>query len=577
MGTLGSGGFGKVYEIRKADDTGEYHAALKVISIPATPDEYQYYKDDGYDDKNITAIFKSQMESVASEFALMAKFKGVSNIVSYEDHMVIPHHDQIGWDILIRMELLTPLTKYCNGRSLGLDEVTKLARDICRALELCEKKHIIHRDIKPQNIFVNEFGDFKLGDFGIANTMDHTTRATKIGTYNYIAPEVYMGKPYGKTVDLYSLGLVLFWLLNERRLPFQPLPPAVPAASQNEEAQARRLSGEAIPMPRNGDDRLHAVIRRACAFRAEDRFQSAREMHIALDVVPSGTDAPPPPSPDRACPWCKGEKWENLLDADLITYRRVPCKACGGNGTVSVESDIDQELVALRRTPQYQEADKSCLVCRGFGWLHFESGQLFPCPFCQNEITASPKPPERPQNPHNPKDDRTRGIFDDPTDVQKPGPRPKVFHCPDCGAEVSAENTLCEACKRKHTPPPPPTIVCPQCQGQGTLTFVARRCTKKFMTTHIEEWYYEEYCTLCHGGRRLFSTGAEIQVEQLQEQRRTAALAGIASPDCPVCRGLGKAPFLEFYAANEKPPVRGSIICPRCSGRNLPQGKRPIV
>lgn len=584
---LGSGGFGKVYEICKADDTGGYHSALKVISIPASPDEYQYYKDDGYDNESITSIFKSQMEDVVSEFALMSKFKGVSNIVSYEDHMVVPHQNGIGWDILIRMELLMPLTQYCSQRLPGVDEVTKLACDICRALELCERRHIVHRDIKPQNIFVNEFGDFKLGDFGIANTMDHTTRATKIGTYNYMAPEVYMGKPYGKTVDLYSLGLVLFWLLNERRLPFVPVSSSGPTPSQNNDAQVRRFGGEPIPAPRHGNDRLNSVIQKACAFCGEDRFQSAREMRMALsDAAEAIIDIDPQPPNGRTCPWCKGEKWESLLSADLITYHRAPCKICGGNGMVSSGSDVEKKLDALRQTPQYQEAGRSCPVCRGLGWLHIESGQLFPCPFClgkpatPSERPSDGSPPERPKINDG---GTTKDPFDDPTGIhKKPGPKssPKNFRCISCGASVSKANTRCEVCEKKHAFPPrpkPQMFVCPHCQGDGVQTFVAQRHIKKrFGIATTEKWFFDDTCSLCGGkGKVPDSIDAQIIKERYRELRRKAAIEGIALPQCPVCRGLGEVVSIEYFETEGKAPLRKAMDCPKCFGEKIGRGKKP--
>ena len=284
---MGRGSFGKVYEIRKTDNAGVFSSALKVITIPQSSADYNAYVDDGYDEKSITAIFQSQVDDIVSEFKMMAQFKGTSNIVSYEDHMIVPHEDGPGWDILIRMELLTALPNYYVSQGMNENDVIKLGIDICQALELCGKKQIIHRDIKPQNIFVNEFGDFKLGDFGIARSMDHMTKATKTGTPNYIAPEVNKGEPYDARADIYSLGLVMYWLLNERRLPFQPLPPVTSTAEQNKDALDRRLSGELLPRTKNGDNQLFEIIIKACAWKPEDRYRTPGELHSALSNLRS--------------------------------------------------------------------------------------------------------------------------------------------------------------------------------------------------------------------------------------------------------------------------------------------------
>ena len=120
----------------------------------------------------------------------------------------------IGWDILIQMELLTPLNQYIRDHVVTRQDVIRLGIDLCKALELCQKYNIIHRDVKPENIFISETGDFKLGDFGIARTVEKTTSGlSKKGTYTYMAPEVYKGEAYGTTVDIYSLGIVLYRLL----------------------------------------------------------------------------------------------------------------------------------------------------------------------------------------------------------------------------------------------------------------------------------------------------------------------------------------------------------------------------
>lgn len=332
---VGKGGFGKVYEVRKIDENaaGDYRSALKVISIPPSEDDYLSYKDDGYDEESITSIFRNQMSDIEKEFALMAQFKGTSHIVSYEEHRIVPNERTHGWDILIRMELLTSLPNYYNQKN-GLEEaeVIKLGIDICKALELCGRKGIVHRDIKPQNIFVNEFGDFKLGDFGIARSMEHTTGATKTGTYAYMAPEIYQGRPYNASVDMYSLGLVLYWLLNERRLPFMPLPPAVPSNSQNDEAQRRRLSGETIPVPKYGSRDLHAVILQACACDPKKRFRNVKDMERALEGIFADLDE------EEASFWEEDEPEGGVLISG-------PSEGAAGEAAAGADGGADQRTV----------------------------------------------------------------------------------------------------------------------------------------------------------------------------------------------------------------------------------------
>ncbi len=285
--TIGQGGFGKVYEVEKDDEFGGVaHSALKVISIPESADALEQYREDGYDDAALTKLLRDRVEGLTAEFRLMSRLKGCSNIVSYEDHTVVRHRDDPGYDVLIRMELLTPLPKYLErheGLKCSEATVKKLGLDMCGALERCARHSIIHRDIKPQNIFINEDGDFKLGDFGIAKTSEHLMRATKTGTYNYMAPEVYLGKPYHAQVDIYSLGMVLYWMLNERRGPFIPLPPAVPGAADFEDALSRRMNGEMLPPPKNGSAELIRIVRKACAFAPERRYKDATALKQDLE------------------------------------------------------------------------------------------------------------------------------------------------------------------------------------------------------------------------------------------------------------------------------------------------------
>jgi len=286
---IGRGSFGAVYEIQRRIFDDVEKAALKVITIPQNASDLDEMYSDGYDAESITATFQAHLKSIVSEYSLMRKMNGSANIVNCDDVRYVQHDDGIGWDIYIKMELLTPLTKALTNE-VPEETVIRIAKDLCSALVLCNKHEIIHRDIKPQNIFVSPNGDYKLGDFGIAKTVEKTMGGTKIGTYKYMAPEVYNNQPYGSSADLYSLGLVLYWLLNEHRMPFLPLPPAKLMAGMDEDARQRRLSGEKIPAPAHGSDKLKAIVLKACAYAPSERYSSAMAMLDDLCNLSGGSE-----------------------------------------------------------------------------------------------------------------------------------------------------------------------------------------------------------------------------------------------------------------------------------------------
>ena len=217
----------------------------------------------------------------------MKELQGQSNIVSCDDFALEKNPNGIGGKIYIRMELLTPLQKVTKERLLSEKEVIKLGKDICKALILCESRNIIHRDIKPDNIMISKFGDYKLGDFGVSKVMSHTTGATMTGTEGYMAPEVLHIEKYGKEVDIYSLGIVMYWLLNNRRMPFIGADEKVTLVNANQ-AAIRRYQGEKIPAPKNGSDELKKIVLKACEYKPKDRYLTAQEMYDALEEIGSG-------------------------------------------------------------------------------------------------------------------------------------------------------------------------------------------------------------------------------------------------------------------------------------------------
>ena len=280
---IGEGSFGKVYRAEKSVAGFVTPAAIKVISIPSTNAELDALRSEGMSISETKEYFEDVVKGFINEIKLMSELKGAPNIVNVEDYSILEKSDVVGWDIFIRMELLESFKDYLDTHTPTEDEVIKLGCDIATALEICQQRHIIHRDIKPANIFIDNYGSFKLGDFGIAKELEKTSGAVSSkGTFSFMAPEVARGQRYDSTVDIYSLGLVMYSLLNNNRPPF--IDPAAPKVTYNDrkEANDRRLAGEPLPPPRNASPNLANVIMMACSHDPNLRFKSATAFKNAL-------------------------------------------------------------------------------------------------------------------------------------------------------------------------------------------------------------------------------------------------------------------------------------------------------
>ena len=304
-GILGHGTYGSVYEIYRNDLENEkigktMTSALKVLymesmessgtdrglrmkrqsSLNTRPGDHLYLNEVS------NTMLDDFVNSVSAEIRTMVSLKGHPNVVSIEDYHV--SRDDHSCLIMIRMEKLNCLSKAIRegAQAMSRENVIRLGIDICRALESCERQNIIHRDIKPSNLFFGEKTGFKLGDFGISRTMEHVYMSASMsgaGTPQYMAPEVYTGRAYNNKADIYSLGIVLYQLMNDSFLPFLREYQENPGSGTRREIWMRRMRGEKLPAPVRADSRLASVILRACSYQPEDRFNTAREFREALE------------------------------------------------------------------------------------------------------------------------------------------------------------------------------------------------------------------------------------------------------------------------------------------------------
>lgn len=368
---LGSGSFGCVYEAldqKKIEPT----AALKIMTVESEPqDEIQYGKDR-------EACLKNKLDNVIGEIRRMIRFRDYPNFVAYHEFDYFPIRDNrgnlLGYDILIRMEKLRSLSddsldRWKTHGKITEEEVIRLGIDICTGLKDAGREAaFMHRDIKPDNIFVSGRGVYKLGDLGISG-MNQSKRDSICGTPVYMAPEIWFGRGYHADVDLYALGLVMYELLNGA-LPFENM----------SDALAMRLGGITIPRLTSINAELADIIARAVEFKPEKRWQTASDMLEALQTcgkkkVPntkkasaSGPVFTPKTAPDVKKESASG--WKRIVYPNGDVYEGTICKMYRRGG-------INYDRFRRNKSGAYYEAAFADEKLEGKGRYIKASGDIF--------------------------------------------------------------------------------------------------------------------------------------------------------------------------------------------------------
>ena len=225
---IGSGGMGEVYEVIRADAAFVQRAALKLLRFEAI----------------------TQLDRFHVERSILARLEhpGIARLLDGGKAV-----DGRPYTVMEFVEG-SSLSQYCRAHAASLSQRLSLFVQVCDAVAFAHSNLVIHRDLKPDNIFVDRQGRIKLLDFGIAKLLEDTAAAkayTTIAPFtpDYAAPEQINGQPITTATDIYALGVVLFELLtDERPLPVRGLPSAqavqqllcrdAPAASQIAKAKA---------------------------------------------------------------------------------------------------------------------------------------------------------------------------------------------------------------------------------------------------------------------------------------------------------------------------------------------------
>ena len=269
---VGKGSLGTVYKAVKEDGST---CAIKYITLPRKANEVAVLIEKGIINDS-TEANKYFANIIRKEIETMKKFNGNKYIIDFYD-IYQDNKPDGSIDFYIRMEYAEDITVHFENKKISVNDVIKIGIDICSALELCDSINITHNDIKPNNIFIDNDGNYKLGDFS-AITFCNSKQLAKFATVNYMAPEIYNEQETTPSTDIYSLGLVMYKLL-DGELPFK--------TKHNDENKifSIRMSGKKIPNIKGIDKELMAILSKACSFDSKERYQSATEMKLALEKI----------------------------------------------------------------------------------------------------------------------------------------------------------------------------------------------------------------------------------------------------------------------------------------------------
>jgi len=216
---LGSGGFSNVYKVYNNLDDKFY--AVKKIGINQI-----FYKSlfevrsmAKLDHKNIIRYHTSWLESKFNNNLDIKQILDNSSdnleLVKYENGSFETDHseyDEKNYDkfIFIQMELCkNNLTTYLLDNKPTFEEKKNICLQIVNGIKYIHENEVLHRDLKPGNIFISCNNDIKIGDFGLAVNVYNLNYSEEVGTIGYMAPEILKGEIYSYEADLYSLGVII--------------------------------------------------------------------------------------------------------------------------------------------------------------------------------------------------------------------------------------------------------------------------------------------------------------------------------------------------------------------------------
>ncbi len=267
-----------VYTVR-SERSGQLYV-LKHISIPENQNQVEALILTGAaaDRDAAQAYYEQVVTDYKEELEQLESLSASECLSCFRSYEIKPKEDEVGFDIYLLADHRITLENHLANSVISHADAVGLAIDLCNALIDLRDAGLIHRDVKPANIYRNGQGHFTLGDLGIAK-LDGLKYCSmpELMISPYSAPELFeLMASVNETVDLYSVGLILYRVYNGGHAPFEDEKTSAKGADK------LRITGQELPAPMFADYEVAEIIRKACAFKPEDRYQTPQEMKQAF-------------------------------------------------------------------------------------------------------------------------------------------------------------------------------------------------------------------------------------------------------------------------------------------------------
>ena len=265
---------------RMCHEASGIRCIVKHISIPASPIDTKALILTGAVQSNeeAHAYYEAEVNRLRRELNAYRGLTASPYICSYARFQVVAKTDRPGFDIYLLAPERKSLKAVLAEGAMTQKMAVQLGLDLCRGLSSLREGGYIHQNLKPENIFRNQ-EVFAIGDFGLTEmeNLQHAAIPTKyVGRFT--APEACQtAGTLNKTSDLYAVGMLLYYVYNGSHFPFED------TDTTEKAADARRIQGDELPTPIYADYEMDAILRKACAHKPEDRYQTPEEFLAALE------------------------------------------------------------------------------------------------------------------------------------------------------------------------------------------------------------------------------------------------------------------------------------------------------